>query len=77
MANTVTSIGEHCFNYCSNLETITYEGSLDAWAAITKGTNWAGKGGQGIGVSGLTRINCFDGHLEWDSENNDWVEVRE
>ena len=77
MARTVTSIGEHCFNYCSNLETITYEGGLDAWAAITKGTNWAGKGGQGIGVSGLTRINCLDGHLEWDSENNNWVEVLE
>ncbi|MBR3419512.1 MAG: leucine-rich repeat domain-containing protein [Oscillospiraceae bacterium] len=77
MASTVTSIGEHCFNYCSNLETITYEGGLDAWAAITKGTNWAGKGGQGIGVSGLTRINCLDGHLEWDSENNNWVEVRD
>ena len=72
IASTVTRIGEHCFNYCGNLETITYEGSLDNWAAITKGTNWDGKDGQGIAVSGLTRINCLDGFMEWDEENHEW-----
>lgn len=72
IANTVTRIGEHCFNYCGNLETITYEGSLEQWQAITKGTNWDGKGGQGIAVSGLTRINCLDGFMEWDDENHEW-----
>ena len=77
IANTVTSIGDHCFNYCSNLETITYEGSLENWAAVTKGSNWDGKIGQSIAISGLTRIQCLDGYLEWDAENREWVEVRE
>lgn len=72
IANTVTRIGEHCFNYCGNLETITYEGSLEQWQAIPKGTSWDGKGGQGIAVSGLTRINCLDGFMEWDEENHEW-----
>ena len=77
IAHTVTSIGEHCFSYYANLENIIYEGSLADWAAITKGTNWAGKGGMEIGNSGLTRIQCLDGHLEWDAENHEWVEVHE
>ncbi len=72
IANTVTRIGEHCFNYCGNLETITYEGSLEQWQAIPKGTSWDGKGGQGIAVSALTRINCLDGFMEWDEENHEW-----
>ena len=72
IANTVTRIGEHCFNYCQNLEAITYEGSLEQWQAITKGANWDGKGGSGIAVSGLTRINCLDGFMEWDEENHEW-----
>lgn len=72
MANTVTEIGEHCFNFCSSLETITYEGSLEDWAAITKGGNWDGKGGQSIAVSGLKRIQCLDGFMEWDEENHEW-----
>ncbi len=77
MAHTVTKIGEHCFNYCRNLETITYEGSLDDWAAITKGTNWDGKSAMESAKSGLTKIQCLDGYMEYDSENKEWVEVRE
>jgi hypothetical protein len=72
MAHTVTTIGEHCFNYCSTLETITYEGSLADWAAITKQSNWDGKGGMEVGQSGLTRIQCLDGFMEWDAENHEW-----
>ena len=72
MSHNVTKIGEHCFNYCTVLETITYEGSLADWAAITKQTNWDGKGGSGIAISGLTRIQCLDGFMEWDDENHEW-----
>jgi hypothetical protein len=72
MAHTVTTIGEHCFNYCGALETITYEGSLADWAAITKQSNWDGKGGMEVGQSGLTRIQCLDGFMEWDAENHEW-----
>ena len=77
MSHNVTTIGEHCFNYCTALETITYEGSLADWAAITKQTNWDGKGGYGIAVSGLTRIQCLDGFMEYDRENRVWTEVHE
>ncbi len=72
MANTVTVIGEHCFNYCRNLTRITYEGSLEQWAAITKRNNWDGKNGLETGRSGLTRIQCLDGFMEWDEENHEW-----
>ena len=72
MEKTVTAIGEHCFNYCSALETINYEGSLEDWEAVTKGGNWDGKGGQSIAVSGLKRIQCLDGYLEYDEENREW-----
>lgn len=77
MAHTVTTIDEHCFNYCGALETITYEGSLADWAAITKQNNWDGKGGMEVGQSGLTRIQCLDGFMEWDDENHEWTEVHE
>ena len=72
IANTVTEIKEHCFNYCTSLQTITYEGSLAQWQAIPKGTSWDGKGGSGLAVSGLTRIQCLDGFMEWDDENHEW-----
>ena len=72
IANTVTEIKEHCFNYCTSLQTITYEGSLAQWQAIPKGTSWDGKGGSGLAVSGLTRIRCLDGFMEWDAENHEW-----
>lgn len=77
IANTVTEIKEHCFNYCTSLQTITYEGSLAQWQAIPKGTSWDGKGGSGLAVSGLTRIQCLDGYMEYDDENKEWVEVRD
>ena len=77
MANTVTVIGEHCFNYCRNLTRITYEGSLEQWSAITKRNNWDGKGGMESTRSGLTRIQCLDGYMEWDDENHEWTEVHE
>lgn len=70
MSHNITTIGEHCFNYCTALETITYKGSLADRAAITKRTNWNGKGGSGIAISGLTRIQCLDGFMEWDDENH-------
>ena len=77
MAHTVASIGEHCFNYCSALETISYEGSLEDWATITKQSNWDGKGGMESTRSGLTRIQCLDGYMEWNDENHEWTEVRD
>ena len=38
--DSVTSIGDDAFFYCSRLTSITYGGTQAQWAAITKGTDW-------------------------------------
>ena len=75
LAKTVTKIGSHWINYCDRLTEITYEGSLEDWAAVTKQTNWDGNQGQLTGS--LRRVICLDGYMEYDAENNEWNEVRE
>ena len=75
LSHNVTSIGSHWINYCNRLTQITYEGSLDDWATVSKGTSWDGRSGQLTGT--LVRINCLDGFMEYDDENNAWVEVCE
>ncbi|MDE5763862.1 MAG: leucine-rich repeat domain-containing protein [Ruminococcus sp.] len=66
----VKKIGSHMINYCSLLRETTYEGSLEDWAAVTKQGNWDGHIGQTSGS--LTKIQCLDGYMEYDSENNEW-----
>ena len=69
------TIGENVFSYCSSLRTITYEGSLEQWAAITKPNNWIQTGDhQHNGY--LQKIQCLDGYLEYDNENYVWNEVK-
>lgn len=75
LSHNVTSIGSHWINYCNRLTQITYEGSLDDWATVSKGTSWDGRSGQLTGT--LVRINCLDGFMEWDDENHEWTEVHE
>ena len=75
LSHNVTSIGSHWINYCNRLTQITYEGSLDDWATVSKGTSWDGRSGQLTGT--LVRINCLDGFMEYDDENKEWVEVRD
>ena len=75
LSHNVTSIGSNWINYCNRLTQITYEGSLDDWATVSKGTSWDGRSGQLTGT--LVRINCLDGFMEYDDENNAWVEVRD
>ena len=75
LSHNVTSIGSHWINYCNRLTQITYEGSLDDWATVSKGTSWDGHSGQLTGT--LVRINCLDGYMEYDDENKEWVEVRD
>lgn len=75
LSHNVTSIGSHWINYCNRLTQITYEGSLDDWATVSKGTSWDGRSGQLTGT--LVRINCLDGYMEYDDENKEWVEVRD
>ena len=69
------SIGENVLGYCEKLTTITYEGSLEQWAAITKPTNWIQTGDhQHNGY--LQKIQCLDGYLEYDADNYIWNEVK-
>ena len=75
LANTVTRINSHWINYCSSLTQITYEGSLDDWAAVTKGASWDGRGGQLDGT--LEKVICLDGYMQFDTETREWTEVRE
>ena len=36
----LTSIGNSAFYYCTRLTSITFEGTVEQWNAITKGYDW-------------------------------------
>ena len=40
LPSTLTSIGDYAFYYCSNLKTIVYDGTKEAWNALSKGEYW-------------------------------------
>ncbi len=77
IATTVKELSMHCFRDCKALESITYEGSLEEWEKITKRQNWDGRTYMNVDSSGLERIQCTDGYMQFDSENKVWNEVRE
>lgn len=64
-----------CFNYCENLTLIIYEGTISEWNAITKRTNWDGHT-VGTTETPLTKIQCLDGYMQYDTETKEWEEVR-
>ncbi|MBQ8296993.1 MAG: leucine-rich repeat domain-containing protein, partial [Ruminococcus sp.] len=66
-------IGSNVFNYCSALKTITYDGTLEKWQAIEKGTNWDGRSAMDAAQSGLVKIQCTDGYMEY--ADGAWREV--
>jgi len=37
----VTSIGGYAFYYCSSLTSITFNGTIEQWNAIEKGSYWS------------------------------------
>ena len=53
----VTSIGKYAFWYCSSLTSITFQGSMEQWIAIDKGTEW------NLDAGSYTVI-CTDGVLD-------------
>ncbi|MGN0812419.1 MAG: leucine-rich repeat domain-containing protein [Candidatus Coproplasma sp.] len=55
----IDSIGSNVFVDCDNLNTVNYNGTVEQWNSISKGTNWHGS------LSGLTVI-CTDGKLDKD-----------
>ena len=75
LSHNVTKISSHWINYCNSLTQLTYEGSLDEWAAVVKGGNWDGRGGQVDGT--LKKVICLDGYMQYDTETKEWTEVRE
>ncbi len=70
LSNNVKKLGSHMINY-TPLHELTYEGSLDDWAAVTKGGNWDNNSGQGD-PHGLDKVQCLDGYMEYDRENREW-----
>lgn len=66
-------IGSNVFNYCSALKNITYDGTLAQWQAIEKGSNWDGRSAMEVAQSGLVKIQCTDGYMEY--SDGAWREV--
>ena len=73
LSHNVTKLCSHALNY-TPLRTLTYEGTLDDWATVTKQSNWDGNAGE---LNGLDKVQCLDGYLEYDDETGEWNEVRE
>ena len=69
------TFGENMLTYCESLKSITYEGTIAQWNAITKPSNWMSSG-KHFYNDYLQKIQCTDGYLEYDSENNVWNEVK-
>lgn len=72
IAKSVKEIQNYAFSSCSKLKTLNYEGSLKDWAAIEKQQNWDSHNSS----TNLTKIQCLDGYMEWDTENKEWAEVK-
>ena len=74
LSHNVKKVCSHMINYCSRLQEITYEGSLNDWAEVTKQTSWDGNH---IGTGSLRKVQCLDGYMEYDEDTKDWKEVRD
>lgn len=66
-------IGSNVFNYCAALKSITYDGTLAQWQSIEKGANWDGRSAMEVAQSGLVKIQCTDGYMEY--ADGAWREV--
>nr|UWF85950.1 MAG: BspA type Leucine rich repeat region protein [Bacteriophage sp.] len=69
------TFGENMLTYCESLTAITYEETIAQWNAITKPVNWMSSGKHSYN-NYLKKIQCVDGYLEYDPENNVWNEVK-
>lgn len=73
ISSKLKKIGSNVFNYCSALTQITYDGTLAQWQAIEKGSNWDGRSAMDAAQSGLVKIQCTDGYMEY--ADGSWKEV--
>ena len=56
LPNSVTSIGSGAFSYCDSLMSITFEGTVKEWNAISKDWNWNN-------FVPATEVICSDGKV--------------
>lgn len=75
LSKNVKKIGANIINYCTQLKTITYEGSLEEWKAVEKYANWDGNSGS-TNHGYLDNIVCIDGTMVYDRDNKTWNEVK-
>jgi len=61
ISSSVTAIGNYAFGSCYYLTEIHYDGTMEQWNAIEKGTAWNGSVGNSVG--GYT-VHCTDGDIE-------------
>ena len=73
LSHNVTKLNSNILNY-TTLHELTYEGSLEDWAAVTKYTNWDNNS---VDTHGLDKVVCLDGYMEYDRENREWKAVKE
>ena len=69
------TFGENMLTYCESLKSITYEGTIAQWNAITKPSNWMSSG-KHFYNDYLQKVQCTDGYLEYNPENDMWNEVK-
>ena len=51
---TITSIGGYAFGWSLSLSTMTYEGTIEEWNSVSKGTGW-------LTATKVTEIRCSNG----------------
>ena len=57
IGNSVTSIGDYAFYNCTGLTSITFNGTMEQWKAVSKGTEWK------INVPRECKVVCTDGKV--------------
>lgn len=57
ISNNITTIGDHCFDGCSNLDTISFTGTMEEWCNIKFGIF------PFAGCYSLKEISCVDGNI--------------
>ena len=74
LSRNVKKLGDHMINY-TPLTEINYEGSLEEWGNVKKGTNWDNHTGAN-NPHGLDKVICLDGYMEYDRDKKEWKKVK-
>ena len=57
LPKTLSSIGNNAFYWCVNLKTVNFEGTVEQWNMVTKGSNW-------YSGSALSEVVCSNGTVK-------------